>query len=328
MAGSPRPQLNVLRYGPETVEERQDVDVEAALAMRPDGEEVLWVDVRGLGDLAILERLWEAFGVPDLVREDVVNTHQRPKYEEYDGIGYLVVRMLTGPGEQEQVSLVFGDGWLLSFQERPGDVFEGVRERIRRGRRRIRAGGSDYLAYALLDAVVDGFFPVLEQVGDLLEEVEDEALEAPDNATIARLHALRRQLLGMRRALWPVREAVMAMQRGEHEGRVRASTQVYLRDVYDHAVRLMDMLETYRELASSLAEVYYATLSHRMNQVMRVLTVVATIFIPLTFVAGVYGMNFIHMPELEWRYGYFGVLAFMGVVALGMLFAFRRRGWV
>lgn len=328
------PTISVLAYGPDTLEDKQDVSLDEALESVGQAP-VTWINVDGLGDLDVLERLWDRFDVHPLIREDIVNVTQRPKFETYGERGALVVQMGQAHGhdlDREQVTIVFGDDVVLSFQETHGDVFDGVRERIRRGRR-VRSAGPDYLAYSLLDAVVDGYFPVLERFGEWLEEVEQEALVDPSEDTIEVIHELKRELVALRRAVWPLRDAVHQMQREESD-LLTDETRTFLRDAYDHAVRLMDMVETYREVTNSLADVYYSTLSHRTNEIMKVLTIVASIFIPLTFLAGVYGMNFDpaaspwNMPELAWRYGYPATLAVMVVLGLGMAYAFRRRGWL
>ncbi len=324
------PRIEVFTYGPEGFQEAEDVPVQQAID-KVGEDHVTWINVDGLGDLATLEALWNHFEIHPLIREDIVNLHQRPKFEEYPTQDFLALQMVRMVGQTlftEQVSIVFGEGWIISFQESEGDVFDSVRDRIRKSRPRIISSGSDYLAYALLDALIDEFFPILETYGEWMEGVERQALSDPGEETIEEIHVLKRDFLTLRRALWPLREAITSMQRTEGSQIIKSETRTFLRDAYDHVVRVMDMVETYRELSSSVADVYYSSISHRMNEVMKVLTIVATIFIPLTFVAGVYGMNFVYMPELEWRYGYLVVLLVMLVTALGMLAYFRRKGWL
>jgi magnesium transporter len=268
--------------------------------------------------------------------EDVVNVHQRAKVEEYDGHLFLVVRVLL-EGEKslvtEQVSLFLGGGVLVTFQEHRDDPFDPVRERLRKGKGRIRAAGADYLAYALLDTVVDSYFPLLESLGDRLQVLEDEILDSPGKSTVAGIYQAKRDLLLMRRSIWPLREAISALLRGESD-HVSPDTLIYLRDCYDHVVMVLDMVESYRDMTSGLMDFYLSSVSNRMNDVMRVLTVIATIFIPLTFVAGIYGMNFnpeaspYNMPELSWRWGYPAFWGVMVSVAVGMLIFFRRKGWL
>jgi magnesium transporter len=232
----------------------------------------------------------------------------------------------------EQISIIFGPNYVLTLQEVPGDSFDPVRERIRHGKGRIRGRGSDYLAYALIDALTDEFFPVLEHFGERVEALEDALLERPGPATLHEIHDIKRELLALRRAAWPERELLNAMMRNDSE-LITADTKIYLRDCYDHVVQAMDMIETYRELASGMLDVYLSSVSNRMNEVMKVLTIIATIFIPLTFIAGIYGMNFdpdrspLNMPELRWYYGYPFSLALMAVVALALVYYFRRKGW-
>lgn len=258
--------------------------------------------------------------------------------EEYPTYHFVVVRMPTDdpaePGlELEQVSLFFGERFVLTFRERPGDCFEPVCERLRRSRGRFRRSGSDYLAYALLDAVVDSYFPIVESYGDRLEELEDRILTKPDSKLVNEIHAIKRDLVMIRRAVWPLREAVSQLVREEHE-RIRTETRLYLRDVHDHTHQLVELTETQREVAAGMLDIYLSSMSHRMNEVMKVLTIIATIFIPLSFVASVYGMNFDrdvspwNMPELTWRYGYPFALALMAAIAVGMLVYFRRKRWI
>jgi magnesium transporter len=255
---------------------------------------------------------------------------QRPKVEEYDDHLFCVLRCFHHDGSElrsEQISLFLLPGAVLTFQEVHGDAFEPVRERVRRGTGRIRRAGADYLAYALVDALVDQFFPLMERLGERIEALEEELVDRPEPETLQAIYRLRRELLLLRRAAWPEREVLGALHRGETK-LVRPETQVFLRDAYDHAVQVLEILETYRELAGSMLDVYLSSLSHRMNEVMKVLTIIATIFIPLTFVAGIYGMNFQYMPELTWRWAYPVVLGAMTAIGLALVWYFRRRGWI
>jgi magnesium transporter len=332
---APRPTMAVLSYGPGELEEcpsAQPADLAALLGRRA----VTWVDVDGLGDAGLVRDLGECFGLHRLALADVVHTHQRAKVERYEQHLFIVLRMLK-PGERldtEQLSIFLGRDFVLTFQEGiPGDCLEPVRERIRRGVGRIRGAGPDYLTYALLDAVIDGYFPLLEAHGERLEALEDEVIHRPDGDCIARIHDIKRDLLTLRRAVWPLRDALGVLLR-ETPDVIAPETRPYLRDCYDHCVQIIDLVETYRELGSGLMDVYLSSLSNRMNEVMKVLTIIATIFIPLSFIAGVYGMNFspqaspLNMPELDWYWGYPFALALMGVVALGLLCYFWRKGWL
>ncbi|MFH1609055.1 MAG: magnesium/cobalt transporter CorA [Candidatus Bipolaricaulota bacterium] len=320
--------VTLIRYDAAQISE-QTLDVTQCVAAAPPA--VTWVNVDGLHQVEVIEALGRCFGIHPLVLEDVLHTGQRPKFEDYGEYVFLVLRMLYrrgdgGPLEDEQVSLVIGPNWVLSFQEREGDVFDPVRERIRSGKGRIRTQGADYLAYSLLDAVVDHYFTVLEGLGDEVEELGERILTRPDPHVLSGLHSLKQTLLFTRKAVWPLREVLSRLQRGESPlfGR---ETQLYMRDAYDHTIQVMDTVETFRDMIAGMLEVYLSSVSNRMNEIMKVLTVIATIFMPLTFIAGVYGMNFLNMPELRWRYGYFAALGVMFVVAVGMLVYFRRKKW-
>jgi magnesium transporter len=227
----------------------------------------------------------------------------------------------------DQLSLVFGKNFVVSFQEKPGDMFDPVRERLRQGKGRLRKMGADYLAYALLDAVVDHYFVVLENLGERVEALEEELVVDPSQETLHKIHALKREMIFLRKSVWPLREVVAKLERAESE-LIKDSTEIFFRDVYDHTIQVIDNIETFREILAGMLETYLSSVSNRMNQVMKVLTIIATIFIPLTFLAGVYGMNFEHMPELKWRFGYFLVWGVMIALGVGMAVAFRRRKWL
>jgi magnesium transporter len=297
---------------------------------------VVWVDVTGLADADLITGIGRAFELHPLALEDTVHTHQRAKLDEYAFGYYLALRMpclVEGCLELEQISLFLGDSFVVTFQERPGESFDAIRERIRKSHGRLRRSGPDYLAYALLDALVDSYFPYVEAYGDRLEELEDRILADPDHTVISAIHEVKRDLLSIRRGVWPLREALNLLLREDHT-RITPETRVYLRDVYDHTIQLVELTETQRELASGLLDVYLSSVSNRMNEIMKVLTIIATIFIPLSFVAGLYGMNFdvrrspLNMPELEWRYGYLFALGLMAAIAIGMLVYFRRKRWI
>ncbi|HIK41176.1 magnesium/cobalt transporter CorA [Thermoleptolyngbya sp. M55_K2018_002] len=303
-----------------------------------DAESVSWVDVKGLGSEDVLKRLGNIFNLHPLVLEDIVNVPQRPKVEEYGDQLLLITRMVTlkdsGRGFfTEQVSFILGKNYLLTVQEEPEyDSFGPVRERIRLGKGTIRSRGADYLAYCLLDSIVDGFFPVLETYGEELEELEDEVVAKPVRTTLEKIHTIKRELLNLRRSIWPMRDAISALIR-DGEDLLQDEARMYLRDCYDHAVQVLDMVETYREVASSLMDVYVSSVGNRMNELMKQLTLISSIFIPLTFIAGVYGMNFNpdaspwNMPELNWYWGYPLCWAVMLLTSAGLLFYFWKRGW-
>ncbi|MHC4850466.1 MAG: magnesium/cobalt transporter CorA [Planctomycetota bacterium] len=289
---------------------------------------VAWISVIGLGDLDTLRRVGEVLGMHRLALEDVVNAHQRPKCEDYDDRLYITLRAPRGDevAETEQVSLFLGPGFVATFHEHSHSELEPVRRRIREGKGKIRVHGADYLAYAILDAVTDAYFPVLEEYGEKLETLEGEALERPVLDTLLRIRDLKRQLMMLRRIIWSMRELFNSVLR-DPTPLIGEETRLYFRDCYDHAVQLVDVTENYRELATGLMDVYLSSTGNRMNEIMKVLTIMASVFIPLTFLAGIYGMNFETMPELKWPLGYPLAVSVMVAVALGMFVYFRRKGW-
>jgi magnesium transporter len=299
------------------------------------GERVHWINVDGLGDEATLRQLGEIFHLHRLALEDVVNTGQRSKVEHYADHLYIVAHQVHAEGglTSEQVSMFVGSNFVLTFQEYAGDLFDPVRVRIREGRGRMRHAGPGYLAYALLDAIVDFYFPVLERYGEQLERLEDEVINRPSQKSIARIHAVKRELLTLRRSVWPMRDALHGLLRDENP-LIQAEDRLYLQDCYDHALRVLEMIESFREVTSSLLDVYLSSQGNRMNEIMKVLTMFASIFIPLSFIAGLYGMNFDtslsrwNMPELGWPYGYVFALGLMATVAFGLLGYFARKGWI
>lgn len=331
---SPKPVMRVIAYGPaELIEKPISTLDEAAtlLATMP----VVWINIDGLGDADIIRQFEARFGLHPLALEDVVNTHQRPKVEAYDSHLFFVLRelMLRDRIETDQVSLFLGRNFVLSFQEKPGDCFDPVRVRLRDSGSRLRARGPDYLAYSLLDAVVDSYFPLVERLGETLESIEERILRRPSQSDVARLHAVKRNLFQLRRAAWPLREALSSVIRDGHPA-ITDETRTFLRDCVDHTIQIIDLIETDREVCSDLRDIYLSAVSNRMNQVMKVLTIISTIFIPLTFLAGVYGMNFrtdagpLSMPELLWEYGYVGFWIISLLIASGLLIAFTALGWM
>jgi magnesium transporter len=325
------PKLVLIDYN-ETSATRIQLPTPEACIPYLDTESVSWVDVQGLGSENILQRLGTVFNLHPLVLEDVVNVPQRPKVEDYDDQLVIIAQMVMPKPDGEgfwieQVSFVLGKHYLLTVQEEPlRDCFKPVRDRIRSNKGSVRKTGPDYLAYALLDAIIDGFFPVLEDYGERIEELEDEVLRNPTRQTLEKIYEVRRELLALRRSIWPQRNALNTLIRGESD-LISPSAQIYLRDCYDHTIQVMDMVETYRELASGLMDVYLSSVSNKMNEVMKLLTVISTIFIPLTFIAGVYGMNFQYMPELQRKWGYFACWGVMVAIAMGLCIFFWRRGW-
>lgn len=334
---APAPVIVLIDYN-EATATRQELTTPEQCVPYLDSQSVSWVDVKGLGSEDVLHRLGKVFDLHPLVLEDVVNVPQRPKVEEHDDQLVIISRMVTlhedsKTFESEQVSLVLGQHYLLTVQEEPRyDCFGPIRERIRTSKGAIRRSGPDYLAYTLIDAIIDGFFPVLEAYGEQLEELEDEVVVSPTRQTLQKIHDIKRELLTLRRAIWPQRDAINSLIR-DGSKLISEEVRVYLRDCYDHAIQVLDMVETYREIASSLMDVYLSSVSNRMNEIMKFLTVISSIFIPLTFIAGVYGMNFnteksiYNMPELNWYWGYPLCLGVMGAIAAFLVILFWRRGW-
>lgn len=328
-----KPAISAICFGPDAIREFGPAALDTVAELRAQWP-VVWINVDGLGDLDIIRRLGELFGLHALALEDVVHLHQRPRFEDYGEHGFVVTQMThaTDRLDYEQISLFFGPGFVLTFQERPGDCFEPVRERLRQARGRIRQSGADYLAYALIDATIDADFPILENLGEQVTMLEDEVLAGPVAGVVGRIHQLKMNLLGLRRVIWPQRDMVNSLLR-DGDTHFDPQTRVYLRDCYDHTVELLEMLETYREVASDLIDIHLSSASVRTNEIMRVLTIIATLFMPLGFIASLYGMNFDrsasfwNMPELGWRFGYPFALALMGAVAFGLTAYFWRKGW-
>jgi len=323
--------ITLIDYDEQKIQEREIEKIEECFPFK-DEPTVSWINIDGLHDLQAIEKIGSCFSIHPLILEDIVNTGQRPKAEDFQDYVYVVLKMLSYDEQQghikaEQVSLALGSNFLISFQEREGDVFSGVRERLRKGKGRIRKAGSDYLVYALLDAIVDQYFIILETFGDQIESTEEELIGDFTQQTLEAIHSMKREMIFFRKQVWPLREVVGGLARGEMS-LISEATHVYLRDVYDHTIQIIDTIESLRDVLSGLLDIYLSTLSNKMNEVMKVLTIIATIFIPLTFVAGVYGMNFKYMPELEWQWGYFAVWGVMVLVFVIMLAYFKRKAWI
>lgn len=325
------PVVRLIHYDADHLEERtiDDIGELPGILRRKNG--VVWIDVQGFGDDAMLHRLCDIFELHPLALEDAINVPQQPKSEIYNHF-YLYVTRMVRLGEHreicsEQVSIFLGENYVLTLQEKYGDVFDPVRRRIRQSEGMIRGHGSDYLTYALIDAMLDGYYPVIEMLGDRLHELEEEILERPSPAGMRRIHSIRRDLLGLRRGVWPQRDALSTLIREESD-LVSPMVREYLRDCYDHAVQASDSVETYRELAASLMDIYLSSMSQRTNEVMKLLTIMTSIFIPLSFIAGIYGMNFDYMPALHMRWAYPVLLLVMFAIAVGMLWIFHLKGWI
>lgn len=322
--------IMLLDYDATSVQEKEISTIEDCFPFK-ETTTVTWINVEGIDVDAIL-KLDENFGIHPLVIEDIVTTGQRPKYEDYGEYIYFLFNMIFYDRKindivSEQISLVLGKNYVLSFQETVGDVFDPIRNRIRQNKGRIRTLGPDYLAYALLDAVVDNYFIIIEKKGDQIEKLEDNLIINGGENMAREIHRLKRDLIFLRRQIWPLRDVLSGLQRTESR-LIKKTTGAYLRNVYDHIVQVIDSLETYRDTLTGLHDVYLSTISTKMNEIMKILTIFAAIFIPLTFVAGVYGMNFEYIPWLKWRYGFFAVVAAMASLSLVMLLFFRRRKWL
>ncbi len=321
--------MHVTDYTPTKITERDAKKVEECFPYMKKPT-TTWINVTGVHDTEIIERLGKCFGLHPLTMEDILNTGQRPKVEEFDKYLFIVLKMIrmeSSEVEIEQLSIVLGRGFVISFQEREGDVFNQIRERINKKGSRFRKLGNDYLAYALMDAVVDNYFSVLENIGERIESMEEKLIGNPDPKTLNEIHKLKRELIFLRKSVWPLREVISTIQRGDSR-LFGKKTQMYLRDVYDHTIQVIDTIETYRDMVSGMLDIYLSSVSNRMNEVMKVLTIFASIFIPLTFVAGLYGMNFKYMPELDWEFGYPMVWLVIILMSSTMLIYFRRKGWL
>ena len=327
-----RVRIDVIHYDENSCRELADVSSEQChQAVAEPG--VSWINVSGIHDTALIETLGKAFDFHSLTLADIVNTAQRLKVEEFKNYLFIVMKMLSCNDDSselniEHVSLILGQNYVISFQEAPGDVFDSLRDRIRSGKGRIRTMKADYLAYALMDAVVDNYFIAAERIGDRLEIIDDKILSDPRHEDMRAIHLLKLDILNMRKAAWPLREEISTLSKYEGQDIKTSETAVYWRDLYDHTIQIIDMVENFREILGGIHDTYLSSLSNRMNEIMKMLTVMATVFIPLTFIAGVYGMNFENMPELKWHYSYYVVLGGMFLITVGMLAYFRRKKWI
>ncbi|MCC4765100.1 magnesium/cobalt transporter CorA [Methanosarcina sp. DH1] len=324
--------IRVLAYNSEELVERKLEKIEDCLEFKDHPNLNFWINVDGLDRVDIIEKLGSYFNIHPLTLEDVLNTRQRPKTEDYDSYIYSVLKMIlldtkTKEITIDQVSIIIGPNYVLSFQEREGDVFEMVRERFKNPASRLRKSGVDYLAYGLIDAVIDNYFVILEHFGDKIEYLEEGLVLHPRPETLKTIQKYKRDMITLRKSIWPLRELISGLQRVESD-LIKETTRVYLRDVYDHTIQVIDTVEDFRDILSSMVDIYLSSISFRMNEVMEVLTVIATIFIPLTFISGVYGMNFEYMPELKWRWGYPTVMFGMILLAVSMFIYFKKRKWV
>ncbi len=323
--------ITLIDYDEVHFQEREIEKIEECFVFK-DRQTVTWINVDGLHQVEILEKLGECYGFHPLMLEDILNTDQRPKMEDYGDYIYIVLKRLSQSNKNngtmtEQISLIMGSNFVISFQETEGDIFDPIRERIRNDKGRIRKMTADYLAYSLLDSIVDNYFIIMEKLGEKIEFLEEELVTRPTTETLKTIHQLKREMIFLRRAVWPLREVVSGLERGESL-LMKESTRIYLRDVYDHTIQVIDTIETFRDMVSGMLDIYLSSISNRMNAVMKVLTIIATIFMPLTFIAGIYGMNFKYMPELEWYWGYPALWLVVVLVGVSMLIYFKKKRWL
>jgi len=322
--------IKVISYNQEGFQEIGIEQLENHVASMGDGS-VTWININGIHEKDVIENIGKLFSLHPLLLEDIMNTDQRPKMEEHDEYLFIVMKMLSSEGmpnliKDEQIAIVFGHGFLISFQESEVDEFRPVVEMIKNGRGRIKRMGTDYLAYSLMDVVVDNYFDVMERLGEEIEGLESELMRNPKQETLRSIHRLKREMIFVRRSIWPLREVVGDMER-RGSTLINESTSIYLRDIYDHIIHVIDTTETFRDIIASMIDIYLSSVSNKMNEIMKVLTIIATIFIPLTWIVGIYGMNFDYMPELRAKIGYPIVMAIMVVIGLLMLLYFKRKKW-
>jgi len=325
------PKITLIDYNTTEYHEKEVKEIEKCFPF-DDKSTVTWINIDGIHDIETIEKTGEHLKLHPLLLEDIMNTDQRPKIEDYGDYIFIVLKMLYYNAKEdelevEQVSLILGSNYVISFQEKEGDVFNSIRERIRRGKGRLRKSGADYLAYTLIDAIVDSYFIILEGTGDKIEGIEEKLITNPKPETLQTIHNLKREMIFLRKSVWPLREVISSLERTESK-LIEGSISMYLRDLYDHTIQVIDTIETFRDMISGMLDIYLSSVSNKMNEVMKLLTIIATIFIPLTFIAGVYGMNFVYMPELQLHWGYFATLFIMAVVSVFMLIYFRKKKWL
>lgn len=329
--------VSVFDFNETDVVEREITDVNECISYI-NTDNVSWINIDGVHDANMIESIGSVFGLHPLVLEDIMNTGQRPKFESFDSYLFFVLKMLytdekTKEIRSEQISIILLNNVVLCFQEKPGDIFDRIRNRIRTNTGRVRKMGADYLTYSLIDAIVDHYYVIMESIGGFIDELDDELIANPSPITLEKIHRLKADIIFLRKSIWPLRDLINNLLR-EESGLMKDSTTIYLRDVYDHTIQVMDTIETFRDIVSGMFEMYMSTVSNKMNEVMKVLTIFASIFIPLTFVAGLYGMNFnpavspFNMPELNWFYGYPFALIIMVCMAGLMLYYFKRKNWL
>ena len=328
---SEKVRISLIDYDEKNFTEKEVKTVEECFSFK-DTPSVSWINIDGIHDVEVIGKLGKRYDLHPLILEDILNTGQRPKFEDFSSLLFVVLKMLYHDPETkevtvEQVSLLLGEHFVISFQEKIGDVFEPIRERLRNAKGRIRKMGADYLLYALMDIIVDHYFLILEQIGEEVEETEEILLKNPAPETLHIIQNLKREMVCLRKSIWPMRELIGGIERAEST-LIKKTTGIYLRDVSDHTIQIIDTVETFRDMVSGMLDIYLSSISNRMNEVMKVLTIFAAIFIPLTFIAGIYGMNFEFMPELKYKYGYFIAIGLMIGVGGGLLYYFKRKDWL
>ncbi|MFH1682815.1 MAG: magnesium/cobalt transporter CorA [Candidatus Woesearchaeota archaeon] len=320
-----------MSYNDKKVTEKKLNKVEESLSHITNGN-VVWININGISNPEVIESIGKQFNLHPLLLEDITHTDQRPKIDDYGDYIFIIIKMIY-PDEgidlvrDEQISIILGKNFLISFQESEGDVFDPIRQRIRSIKSRINKNGPDYLAYSLLDAIVDSYFLVFERLGERIEEIEEKILAVSSSETTQEMHRLKRKTISLRKSIWPLREVISSLERSGSP-LIKKNTLIYLRDVYDHTIQVIDRVETSRDILASMMDVYLTNASNKLNEVMKVLTIIGTIFIPLIFITGLYGMNFEFFPELSWKYSYFTILGVMLLISLGMILYFKRKKWI
>nr|HDN01167.1 magnesium/cobalt transporter CorA [Deltaproteobacteria bacterium] len=323
--------IRVIDYDEATFQAKEVSTIQECFPFK-DTPTVTWINIDGIHRPEIIETIGRHFNIHHLIIEDIVHTGQRPKMEDLEDHIFVVLKMFSYDGKTneinaEQVSIILGHNFVISFQEREGDVLNPLRKRIRGGKGRVRKRGTDYLAYCLIDIIIDNYFIIFEQLGERIEGLYEDLITTPTPEAFHEIQKLKQEIIFLRKSIWPLRELISALERGE-SSLISDSTGIYFRDVYDHTIQVIDTMETFRDLISGMVDIYLSSVSNKMNEIMKVLTIIATIFIPLTFITGIYGMNFKYMPELEWRWGYFGVWIGMVVIISGMIIYFRKKRWL
>jgi len=323
--------IRLIDYDETQFKEMEISSIEECSSFK-DRPTVTWININGIHDVEVIEKTGQCFNLHPLLLEDILNTDQRPKMEDYDSYVFIVLKMVFNDDDKkeirtEQVSLILGRNYVISFQEVEGGAFEYIRDRIRNNKGRIRKLGADYLLYSLIDVIIDNYFVVLEKLGEIIDGLEEELIKNTKPGTLSSIHQLKREMIFLRKSVWPLRELIGTLERGESV-LIQDSTRIYLRDVYDHTIQVIDSVETFREMLSGMLDIYLSSISNKTNEIMKVLTMIATIFIPLTFIVGLYGMNFKSMPGLESEWGYPVVVTFMVVIVVFMLGYFRKKKWL